>query len=81
MLQRGVTIKRMVWKSHSSLINLNNYITCGITGEKRLVLHHLARIIIVDGVNKRDLVVSQQKAADFANKVHAGDITNAAGVF
>ena len=55
------------------------------TGEKRLVLHHLARRqlgkdVIVDGVNKRDFYVSQQKkAADFANKVHAGEITNAAG--
>ena len=55
------------------------------TGEKRMVLHHLARIqlgkdVIVDGVNKRDFYVSQQKkAADFANKVHAGEITNAAG--
>ena len=55
------------------------------TGEKRLVLHHLARRqlgkdVVVDGVNKRDFYVSQQqKAADFANKVHAGDITNAAG--
>ena len=55
------------------------------TGEKRLVLHHLARRqlgkdVVVDGVNKRDFYVSQQqKAADFANKVHAGEITNAAG--
>ena len=55
------------------------------TGEKRLVLHHLARRqlgndVIVDGVNKREFYVSQQqKAADFANKVHAGEITNAAG--
>ena len=55
------------------------------TGEKRLVLHHLARKqlgndVVVDGVNKRDFYVSQQqKAADFANKVHAGEVTNAAG--
>ena len=55
------------------------------TGEKRLVLHHLARRqmgepVVVDGVDKRDFYVSQQKkAADFANKVHAGEITNAAG--
>ena len=54
------------------------------TGEKRLVLHHLARRqlgndVVVDGVNKREFYVSQQeKAADFANKVHAGEITNAA---
>lgn len=55
------------------------------TGENRLVLHHLARKqlgnpVIVDGVDKRKFYVSQQeKAADFANKVHAGEITNAAG--
>ena len=55
------------------------------TGEQRLVLHHLARRqlgndVVVDGVNKREFYVSQQeKAADFANKVHAGEITNATG--
>ena len=55
------------------------------TGEQRMVLHHLARRqlgkdVIVDGVNKRDFYVEQQKkAADFANKVHAGEITNEAG--
>ena len=55
------------------------------TGEKRLVLHQLTRgqlgnDVVADGVNKRDFYVSQQqKAADFANKVHAGEITNAAG--
>ena len=55
------------------------------TGEQRLVLHHLARRqlgkdVIVDGINKRDFYVEQQKkAADFANKVHAGEITNEAG--
>lgn len=55
------------------------------TGEQRLVLHHLARkqigdAVVVNGVDKRDFYVSQQKkAADFANKVHAGEITNAAG--
>ncbi len=55
------------------------------TGEKRLVLHQLCRgqlagDVIADGVNKREFYVSQQKkAADFANKVHAGEITNAAG--
>ena len=55
------------------------------TGEQRLVLHHLARRqlgkdVFVDGVNKRDFYVEQQKkAADFANKVHAGEITNEAG--
>ena len=55
------------------------------TGEKRMVLHHLARTqlgedVVVDGVNKREFYVAQQKkAADFANKVHAGEITNEAG--
>ena len=55
------------------------------TGEKRLVLHQLCRgqqgdDVIYDGVNKREFYVSQQKkAADFANKVHAGEITNDKG--
>ena len=55
------------------------------TGEKRLVLHQLTRgqlgdDVIADGVNKRDFYVGEQKKiADFANKVHAGEITNAAG--
>ena len=55
------------------------------TGEKRLVLHQLTRgqlgeAVIHDGVNKRDFYVNEQKkAAAFANKVHAGEITNAAG--
>ena len=46
------------------------------TGEKRMVLHHLARTqlgepVVVDGVDKREFYVAQQKkAADFANKVH-----------
>ena len=55
------------------------------TGEKRLVLHQLCRgqlgkDVMADGVNKRDFYVSQQnKVAEFANKVHSGQITNAAG--
>ena len=55
------------------------------TGEKRLVLHHMTRgqlgdVVTADGVNKRDFYVEQQnRIADFANKVHAGEITNAAG--
>ena len=55
------------------------------TGEKRLVLHQLTRgqlgkDVEADGVNKRDFYVAQQKKiAEFANKVHAGEITNAAG--
>jgi len=55
------------------------------TGEKRLVLHHLTRgqlgdAVIADGVNKRAFYAEQQsRIAEFANKVHAGEITNAAG--
>ena len=55
------------------------------TGEKRLVLHQLTRgqlgePVIADGVDKRDFYVGEQKkAAEFAKKVHAGEITNAAG--
>ncbi len=55
------------------------------TGEKRLVLHQLTRgqlgdAVMADGVDKRAFYVEQQqKIAEFANKVHAGKITNAAG--
>ena len=55
------------------------------TGEKRLVLHHMTRgqlgeVVEADGVDKRTFYTEQQKKiADFANKVHAGEITNAAG--
>ena len=55
------------------------------TGENRLVLHHMTRgqlgdAVTADGVDKRTFYVEQQeKIADFANKVHAGEITNAAG--
>jgi len=55
------------------------------TGEKRRVLHHMCRgqlgeDVIADGVNKRDFYVGEQKKiADFVAKVHAGEITNAAG--
>lgn len=55
------------------------------TGEKRLVLHHMTRgqlgeTVIADGVDKRAFYVEQQeKIADFANKVHAGEIVNGAG--
>ncbi len=55
------------------------------TGEKRLVLHQLTRgqlgnAVTADGVDKRSFYVEQQnKIADFAKKVHAGEITNAAG--
>ena len=55
------------------------------TGENRLVLHHLTRgqlgkDVIADGVNKRDFYVEQQKRiADFADKVHNGEIVNEKG--
>ncbi len=55
------------------------------TGEKRLVLHQLTRgqlgsDVNADGVNKRAFYEAQQrKAAEFAEKVHAGGIVNAAG--
>ncbi len=55
------------------------------TGEKRRVLHHMCRgqlgeAVIADGVDKREFYVGEQKKiAEFANKVHAGEITNAAG--
>ena len=55
------------------------------TGEKRLVLHQLTRgqlgdAVVADDVDKRAFYVEQQnKIADFAKKVHAGEITNAAG--
>ena len=55
------------------------------TGEKRRVLHHLCRgqlgqDVVADGVNKRDFYLGEQKKiADFANKVHSGEIANAAG--
>ena len=55
------------------------------TGERRLVLHQLTRgqlgdAVIADGVDKRAFYAEQQqKIAEFANKVHAGEITNEAG--
>ncbi|MDO4484345.1 MAG: glucose-6-phosphate isomerase [Clostridia bacterium] len=55
------------------------------TGEKRLVLHQLTRgqlkgTVTADGVDKRAFYVAQQeKIAEFAAKVHAGEITNAKG--
>ena len=55
------------------------------TGEKRRVLHHMCRgqlgeAVIADGVDKRDFYVGEQKKiAELANKVHNGEITNAAG--
>ena len=55
------------------------------TGENRLVLHQLTRgqlgdDVVADGVNKREFFVGQQeKIAAFAQKVHSGEIRNAAG--
>ncbi|MDD6311394.1 MAG: glucose-6-phosphate isomerase [Firmicutes bacterium] len=55
------------------------------TGEKRLVLHQLTRgqlgeDVIADGVNKREFYAGvQADVAEFAKKVHAGEITNGAG--
>ena len=55
------------------------------TGEKRMVLHHLTRgqlgdDVFADGVNKREFYLNEQKKiADFANKVHSGEIANANG--
>lgn len=55
------------------------------TGEKRLVLHQLTRgqlgdDVVADGVNKRDFYKSQQdRIAEFAKKVHNGEIVNEKG--
>ena len=55
------------------------------TGEKRLVLHHLTRgqlgnAVIADGTDKREFYTGvQSKVADFAAKVHSGEICNADG--
>ncbi len=55
------------------------------TGEKRRVLHHLTRgqlgeAVVVEGVDKRTFYAEQQrKYTELANKVHAGEIVNAAG--
>ena len=55
------------------------------TGEKRMVLHHMTRgqqgePVVADGVDKRSFYVEQQtKIAELARKVHAGEVTNAAG--
>ena len=51
------------------------------TGEKRMVLHHMTRgqlgeAVVADGGDKRSFYVGEQKKiAEFANKVHAGEIT------
>ena len=55
------------------------------TGEKRMVLHQLTRgqlgdDVMADGVNKREFYKKeQQRIADFANKVHSGEIANGKG--
>ena len=55
------------------------------TGEMRLVLHHLTRgqlgkAVIADGKDKREFYTAQQeKIAEFAGKVHRGEILNEKG--
>ena len=55
------------------------------TGEKRLVLHQLTRgqlgkPVLADGVDKRAFYLAQQeKIAEFARKVHEGEILNENG--
>ncbi|WP_026651393.1 glucose-6-phosphate isomerase [Butyrivibrio proteoclasticus] len=55
------------------------------TGEKRMVLHQLTRgqlgdKVMADGVDKREFYINEQnRIADFANKVHSGEIANAKG--
>ena len=55
------------------------------TGEKRKVLHQLTRgqlgeDVMEEGVNKREFYLEQQrKIADFAGKVHRGEIVNEKG--
>ena len=55
------------------------------TGEKRLVLHQMCRgqlgnVVNADGVDKREFYTGEQKKiAEFAKKVHSGEIANAAG--
>ena len=55
------------------------------TGEKRLVLHQLTRgqlgkAVMVDGSDKRVFYLKQQeKIAEFARKVHTGEIANEKG--
>ena len=55
------------------------------TGEKRLVLHQLTRgqlgdPVVADGVDKRAFYKAQQdRIAEFAKKVHDGEITNEKG--
>lgn len=55
------------------------------TGEKRRVLHHMCRgqlgdAVVADGVDKREFYLGElAKINDFVEKVHAGQITNAAG--
>ena len=55
------------------------------TGEKRKVLHQLTRgqfmgPVSADGTDKRDFYIrQQQRIADFAGKVHSGEIVNEKG--
>ncbi|MBP3218635.1 MAG: glucose-6-phosphate isomerase [Lachnospiraceae bacterium] len=55
------------------------------TGEKRMVLHQLTRgqlgdAVMADGTDKRAFYLNEQKRiAEFAGKVHSGEIANGAG--
>ncbi len=55
------------------------------TGEKRMVLHHMTRgqlgdAVTADGGDKREFYIGEQKKiAEFAEKVHSGQIVNGAG--
>lgn len=55
------------------------------TGEKRMALHHLTRgqlggKVVAGGIDKRAFYAEQQKRiADFAQKIHSGNIVNEKG--
>ena len=55
------------------------------TGEKRMVLHHMTRgqlgnAVKADGTDKREFYLKeQQRIAEFARKVHNGELTNEKG--
>lgn len=55
------------------------------TGEKRMVLHHMTRgqlgnAVVADGTDKREFYLGEQKKiAEFARKVHNGELTNETG--
>ena len=55
------------------------------TGEKRMVLHHMTRgqlgnAVTADGTDKRAFYLGEQKRiAEFARKIHNGELTNEVG--